>query len=68
MKLKKVLLYASGAFVVLLILISIALVFIDFNQFKPKITRMVKDATGKQLTIKGDIYANIFSRDSLIRK
>ena len=60
MKLKKVLLYASGAFVVLLILISIALVFIDFNQFKPKITRMVKDATGKQLTIKGDIYANIF--------
>ena len=42
--------------VVLIAAISTFLIFYDFNQLKPTISKLVKEATGRELAIEGDIY------------
>lgn len=42
--------------VVLIAAISTFLIFYDFNQLKPTISKLVKEATGRELAIEGDIH------------
>ena len=53
-----------GLSVVLFFTLSIVLFFlvikvIDFNEYKPKIQKMIKEATGYELSIKGDITLSL---------
>lgn len=53
-----------GLSVVLFFTLSIVLFFlvikvIDFNEYKPKIQKMIKEATGYELAIKGDITLSL---------
>jgi len=41
--------------VVLIASINVFLAFYDFNNLKPMLARLIKDATGRELTIGGDI-------------
>jgi uncharacterized protein involved in outer membrane biogenesis len=52
---KKIIILAVLVFIVLIAALFTFVGFYDFNKFKPLITRAVKDATGRQLNIKGDI-------------
>lgn len=60
-KLLKIIGILIGTVVVLVIaaLISIILIF-DPNEYKPQISAAVEDATGRQLTIQGDISLSLF--------
>lgn len=62
-KLLKVLGIVVGAFVGLLViaLVGVALLF-DPNDYKPEISAAVEDATGRTLTLEGDLELNIFPR------
>lgn len=63
MKLIKLLLKAVVTFVVLIVIGIIGLVMvIDPNDYKPEITQLVKDETGRDLTIQGDIGWSFFPR------
>jgi uncharacterized protein involved in outer membrane biogenesis len=55
MRFKKILIAAAVLIVVLVAGIYAFLAYYDFNRLKPVITRAVKDATGRELTIAGDI-------------
>jgi AsmA protein len=63
MKAVKYLLYAIGALIVLL-LVAIGIVFAVFdpNDYKPQIVQLVKERTGRTLTIGGDIKLKIFPK------
>jgi len=63
MKALKYALYAIGALIVLL-LVAIAIVFAVFdpNDYKPQIVQLVKERTGRTLTISGDIKLKIFPK------
>jgi AsmA protein len=63
MKALKYLLYAIGALIALL-LVAIAIVFAVFdpNDYKPQIVQLVKERTGRTLTISGDIKLKIFPK------
>jgi AsmA protein len=63
MKVLKYVLYASGALIALL-LVAIAIVFAVFdpNDYKPQIVQLVKERTGRTLTISGDIKLKIFPK------
>ncbi|HTS53969.1 MAG TPA: AsmA family protein [Burkholderiales bacterium] len=63
MKALKYLLYAIGALIVLL-LVAIGIVFalFDPNDYKPQIVQLVKERTGRTLTISGDIKLKIFPK------
>lgn len=52
---KKILIAASLIVVVLLVAIYAFLSLYDFNKFKPMLTQAVKEATGRELTLDGDI-------------
>ena len=57
----------SAAVVVALIIMAIILVqSYDFNKFKPLSVRMVKDATGRELTIKGDLAIEFGIRPTIV--
>ncbi|MDH3418587.1 MAG: AsmA family protein [Gammaproteobacteria bacterium] len=62
-KLLKVLGIVVGAFVGLLViaLVGVALLF-DPNDYKPEISAAVEDATGRTLTLEGDLELNVFPR------
>jgi len=50
-----------GLLLLLLVVIAIALPFIvDPNDYKPEITQAVKQNTGRNLTLKGDIKLSVF--------
>jgi AsmA protein len=63
MRALKYLLYAIGALIVLL-LVAIAIVFAVFdpNDYKPQIVQLVKERTGRTLTISGDIKLKILPK------
>ena len=52
---KKILFAAALLIVVLVVAVYAFLSFYDFNKFKPMIAQAVKEATGRELTIAGDI-------------
>jgi uncharacterized protein involved in outer membrane biogenesis len=52
---KKILIAAALLIVVLVMAVCAFLSFYDFNKFKPMIAQAVKEATGRELTIAGDI-------------
>lgn len=64
MSVKKILKYIGGVIGALLLLIVIAVVaihlFFDPNTLKPQISSAVKNATGRDLTISGDIGLSVF--------
>lgn len=50
-----------GALVLLVVIVAVALpLFVDPNDFKPRIQSAVQDATGRQLEIPGDIDLSVF--------
>ena len=52
---------AIGVLLLLLISLTVALpLFIDLNDYKPQISEGVKTATGRDLTIEGDIELSVF--------
>ena len=56
---KKVLIVLASLFVVLLLAVILVPKFINWNDYKPKIAAMVKESTGRDLTINGDIRLSI---------
>ncbi len=63
MKALKYLLYAIVALVVLVIVaIAIIAATFDPNDYKPQIVQLVKDKTGRTLTIEGDIGLKLFPK------
>ena len=52
---RKIFLTAVLVLVVLIVALYAFLSLYDFNKFKPMIANAVKDATGRELTIAGDI-------------
>ncbi len=63
---KKILIAASLVILVLIVGIYAFLALYDFNKFKPMIARAVKDATGRELTIAGNIDFNLGIRPTLV--
>ena len=59
MRWKRVALIASGVVVVLIVAGYVVLSSYDFNQLKPEIARKVKEATGRNLTIGGNIRLRV---------
>jgi len=55
----------SGIFIVLFIAAYVVLISYDFNKLKPQITKFVKDATGRKLTLTGDLVLDIDFTPSL---
>lgn len=63
MKALKYVLYAVGALiVVLLVAIGIVFAVFDPNDYKPQIVQLVKERTGRTLTISGDIRLKLFPK------
>ena len=63
MKTIKYLLYGLGALVALLaVIIAIVVATFDPNAYKPQIVQLVKDKTGRTLTIEGDIGLKLFPK------
>ena len=63
MKVLKYVLYGVGALiVVLLVAIGIVFAVFDPNDYKPQIVQLVKERTGRTLTISGDIRLKIFPK------
>jgi uncharacterized protein involved in outer membrane biogenesis len=63
---KKILITVGLLFVVLIVAIYGFLTFYDFNKFKPRIVQAVKDATGRELTIAGNIEFELGLRPTLV--
>jgi uncharacterized protein involved in outer membrane biogenesis len=59
MRWKKILLVSASVIVVLVVTVYVFLSFYDFNKFKPMIYRIIKDSTGRTLTIAGDINLSL---------
>jgi len=49
----------AGIFIILITAIYFVLISYDFNKLKPQITKFVKDATGRKLTLDGDLVLDI---------
>jgi AsmA family protein len=61
MRIAKILMVVLAVVVVLLIGAAIVLMSMDFNQYKPQIVAEVKKATGREMTIGGDLHLNLFT-------
>jgi AsmA protein len=60
MKMGKILGLVVGAFIVLAVLVlGLVWLLVDPNSYKPKIAAAVKDATGKELLLQGDIKLSL---------
>jgi AsmA protein len=57
---KKFLFMLAGLFVVIFLLLVFVPQWMNWNGYKPKIAAMVKEATGRELRIDGDIQLRIF--------
>lgn len=49
----------AGVLLLLVVGVVVALIFIDIGSFKPQIAEAVKKATGRELTIAGDLRLNV---------
>ena len=56
---KKLLIALLGLIVVLVVAVVVAPRVIDWNSFKPEIAQAVRDATGRDLSIDGDIELSV---------
>jgi len=63
---KKIVIAAVLVFVVLIAALYAFVEFYDVNKFKPLIAKAVKDATGRELNIKGDIDIDFGIRPTLV--
>ena len=61
MRIAKILMVVLAVVLVLLIGAGIVLMSMDFNQYKPQIVAEVKKATGRDMTIGGDLRLNLFT-------
>jgi uncharacterized protein involved in outer membrane biogenesis len=59
MRWKWILGISAAVFVALLLTVYIILLSYDYNKFKPQIKRIVKEHTGRELTLEGDIKLGI---------
>ena len=66
MRWKKIIVATALIFAVLILALYAFIEFYDFNKFKPLIVRIVKDATGRELTIKGDIAIKFGIRPTIV--
>ena len=66
MRWKKIVIAAALVFVVLILALYAFVEFYDFNKFKPLIARAVKNATGRELNIKGDIDIDFGIRPTIV--
>ena len=66
MRWKKIFITTALLMVVLIAAVYAFLAIFDFNRFKPTIARAVKDATGRELTIAGNIEFELGIRPTLI--
>ena len=61
MKILKLFLWLAGVVVALLVIAVIAVpLLVDPNDYKPQIAQQVRDRTGRQLTLDGDIKLSVF--------
>ena len=63
---KKILITAAVVIIVLIAALYAFLSLYDFNKFKPMIAKAVKSATGRDLTIAGDIEFELGIRPTLV--
>ena len=63
---KKILIAAALVVIVLIVAVYGFLTLYDFNKFKPMIAKAVKDATGRELTIAGNIEFDLGLRPVLV--
>ncbi|UCD81111.1 MAG: AsmA family protein, partial [Desulfobacterales bacterium] len=63
---KKILIAVALLFLLLIVAIYGFLAFYDFNKLKPMIAKTVKDATGRDLTIAGNIEFDLGLRPTLV--
>jgi AsmA family protein len=66
MRWKWILAVAGGVIVVLIVAVYIILSTYNFNYLKPYITRTAKEATGRELTLGGDIHLKIGLTPALV--
>ena len=66
MRWKKIFIAAALVIAVLIVALYAFLSLYDFNKFKPMIARAVKDATGRELTISGNIEFKLGIRPTLV--
>ena len=66
MRWKKIVIAVALVFVVLIAALYAFVEFYDFNKFKPLIAKAVKDATGRELNIKGDIDIDFGIRPTIV--
>ena len=66
MRWKKIFIIAALLIVVLIVALYAFLSLYDFNKFKPMIAKTVKDATGRELTVAGDIKFELGLRPTLV--
>jgi uncharacterized protein involved in outer membrane biogenesis len=66
MRWKKILSAAALVVVVLIAVVYVILVNLDFNRYKPQIAKLVYDATGRELTLAGNIEFELGVRPTLI--
>ena len=65
MKIGRILKYVAGTVIVLVVAAVVVLAVVDFNDYKPELQAQVKQATGRDLTIEGDIKFGLSSTPSL---
>ena len=63
---KKILIAAALLFLVLIVAVYAFLALYDFNNLKPMIVKAVKDATGRELTIAGNIEFELGLRPTVV--
>lgn len=61
MRIAKILMIVGIAVVLFLVGAAVVLMSMDFNQYKPEIAAEVKKATGRDMTIDGDLKLNLFT-------
>ncbi|MDB4442623.1 AsmA family protein, partial [bacterium] len=66
MRWKKLLIAGTLVVVVLIAAVYVIVLNLDFNRFKPQVAQLVFDATGRELTIAGNIDFEIGIRPTLI--
>ena len=66
MRWKKIVIAATLVFVILIAVLYTFVEFYDFNKLKPLIAEAVKDATGRELDIKGDIDIDFGLRPTIV--
>jgi len=60
MRIAKVFLILIGLLAVAAVGLVVAAQYVDWNAYRPKLTRLVKDATGRELTINGDLELQLW--------